>query len=73
MIYVIFIYLLFILVVTWWSNFGAITPHLQRLAIRILSLTTSSSDHERNRSASEAVTFLLKHSCLVNKLYNIIL
>ncbi|KAH6775608.1 hAT transposon superfamily protein, partial [Perilla frutescens var. hirtella] len=38
---------------SWWSNFGAITPNLQKMAMRILSLTSSSSGCERNWSAFE--------------------
>ncbi|KAH6780115.1 hypothetical protein C2S52_011352 [Perilla frutescens var. hirtella] len=40
---------------SWWSNFGARTPNLQRLTMRILSLTSSSSGCERNWSAFEGV------------------
>lgn len=53
-----FILLLFLCVVNWWSNYGSITPNLQRLAMRILSLTTSSSGCERNWSAFEGVSKL---------------
>lgn len=49
--------------VSWWMNFGAITPNLQRLAIKILSLTTSSSGCEKNQSAFEGV-----HSKKMNRL-----
>ncbi|KAH6800303.1 hAT transposon superfamily protein [Perilla frutescens var. hirtella] len=41
--------------VNWWSNFGAITPNLQRLAMKILSLASSSSCCERNWSEFEEV------------------
>ncbi|PWA79988.1 hypothetical protein CTI12_AA172380 [Artemisia annua] len=34
----------------WWSKYGGSTPHLRKIAMRILSLTTSSSECERNRS-----------------------
>ncbi|KAH6835546.1 hypothetical protein C2S53_017181 [Perilla frutescens var. hirtella] len=40
---------------SWWSNFGAITPNLQRLSMRILSLTSSSSSCERNWSTFEGI------------------
>ncbi|KAH6831550.1 hypothetical protein C2S53_015076 [Perilla frutescens var. hirtella] len=39
--------------VSWWLTLGIITPTLQRLTVRILSLTTSSSGCERNWSAFE--------------------
>ncbi|XP_047326444.1 uncharacterized protein LOC124930127 [Impatiens glandulifera] len=35
----------------WWSNYGGSAKNLQRMAIRILSLTTSSSGCERNWSS----------------------
>ncbi|XP_038701804.1 uncharacterized protein LOC119998523 [Tripterygium wilfordii] len=39
----------------WWSNYGDSTPNLKKMAIRILSLTTSSSGCERNWSTFEGV------------------
>ncbi|XP_020274987.1 uncharacterized protein LOC109849556 [Asparagus officinalis] len=39
----------------WWERFGDETPSLQRFAVRILSLTTSASGCERNRSTFEHV------------------
>ncbi|KAH6776392.1 hAT transposon superfamily protein [Perilla frutescens var. hirtella] len=39
--------------VSWWLKFGIITPTLQRLAVRIHSLTIGSSGCERNWSAFE--------------------
>lgn len=41
--------------VNWWMTFGAVTPNLQSFAVRILSLTTSSSGCERNWSTFEGV------------------
>ncbi|CAH1413871.1 unnamed protein product [Lactuca virosa] len=38
----------------WWGLFGGSTPHLKRIAMRILSLTSSSSGCERNWSTFEA-------------------
>ncbi|KAJ9567018.1 hypothetical protein OSB04_002984 [Centaurea solstitialis] len=37
----------------WWAIYGSSTPNLQRIATRILSLTTSSSGCERNWSTFE--------------------
>ncbi|GKD38511.1 hypothetical protein Tco_1258718 [Tanacetum coccineum] len=34
----------------WWSIYGGSTPHLRKIAMRILSLTTGSSECERNCS-----------------------
>jgi hypothetical protein len=43
----------------WWDMFGDYTPELKRFAIRVLSLTCSSSGCERNWSAFEMVIELL--------------
>nr|GEU86018.1 hAT family dimerization domain containing protein [Tanacetum cinerariifolium] len=47
----------------WWDSFGDDTPELKQFAIRVLSLTCSSSGCERNWSAFEMV-----HSKLRNRL-----
>ncbi|CAI9279347.1 unnamed protein product [Lactuca saligna] len=44
----------------WWGHFGGSTPHLTKIALRILSLTSSSSGCERNWSTFEAI----EQSCL---------
>ena len=44
----------------WWASYGDECPELQNLAIRVLSLTCSSSGCERNWSAFEMVSFFLK-------------
>ncbi|XP_047326776.1 uncharacterized protein LOC124930481 [Impatiens glandulifera] len=41
--------------VGWWSNYGGDTPNLQRMAMRFLSLTSSSSGCERNWSQFEGL------------------
>ena len=41
----------------WWESYGDGVPELQKLAIRVLSLTCSSSGCERNWSAFEMVNF----------------
>lgn len=47
--------LLLFLSASWWRLYGSETPSLQRLAVRILSLTSSSSACERNWSTFELV------------------
>jgi hypothetical protein len=42
----------------WWESYGDEHPELQKFAIRVLSLTCSSSGCERNWSAFEMVCFL---------------
>lgn len=41
----------------WWNSYGGQYPELQKFAIRVLSLTCSSSSCERNRRAFERVRF----------------
>ncbi|XP_050387268.1 uncharacterized protein LOC126803514 [Argentina anserina] len=41
--------------VAWWYTYGNSVPHLQKMAIRILSLTTSSSGCERNWSTFQGI------------------
>ena len=48
------------MIADWWESYGASTPDLQRLAIKILSLTCSSSACERNWSAFEQVNTKLE-------------
>ena len=43
------------IVVYWWRMFGSQTPNLHKLAIKILSLTCSTSGCERNWSVFEQV------------------
>lgn len=43
--------------VAWWESYGDQHPELQKFAIRVLSLTCSSSGCERNWSAFEMVRF----------------
>ena len=40
----------------WWDSYGDECPELQRFAIRVLSLTCTSSGCERNWSAFEMVS-----------------
>ncbi|RZR97863.1 hypothetical protein BHM03_00027107 [Ensete ventricosum] len=49
--------------VEWWIQFGGDAPHLRKVAIRILSQTTTSSGCERNWS-----TFALIHTKVRNRL-----
>jgi hypothetical protein len=42
----------------WWESYGDEHPELQKFAIRVLSLTCSSSGCERNWSGFEMVSFL---------------
>lgn len=48
-------FVIYLMLVSWWSNYGSETPNLQVMAMKILSLTTSSSGCERNWSTFEGV------------------
>lgn len=54
---------LFHVAAQWWAMFGGDTPHLQKLALRLVSQCCSSSGCERNWS-----TFALIHTKVRNKL-----
>jgi hypothetical protein len=41
----------------WWESYGGKYPEIQWFALRVLSLTCSSSECERNWSAFERVSF----------------
>ncbi|KAK6125570.1 hypothetical protein DH2020_040686 [Rehmannia glutinosa] len=56
----------------WWLNYGHGTPNLQRIAIRILSLTTSSSGCERNWSAFEGIHTKKRNRLDVSRLNNLV-
>lgn len=43
----------------WWEQYGTSTPHLQKFAVKVLSLTCSSSGCERNWSIFENVSSYL--------------
>ncbi|GKC91812.1 hypothetical protein Tco_1152461 [Tanacetum coccineum] len=51
----------------WWSIYGGSTPHLRKIAMRILSLTTGSSECERNCSMSEWLEFVQFGAHLMEK------
>ncbi|CAN0858787.1 hypothetical protein LINGRAHAP2_LOCUS30877 [Linum grandiflorum] len=48
--------------VAWWRMYGGDTPYLQKMAIKIMSLTSSSSACERNWSTFESVSHLVLNS-----------
>ncbi|XP_052193854.1 uncharacterized protein LOC127802188, partial [Diospyros lotus] len=55
--------------VTWWMTYGNQTPNLQRMARKILSLTTSSSGCERNWSTFEGVSVYMNYIYLLSISY----
>ncbi|XP_071696589.1 uncharacterized protein [Rutidosis leptorrhynchoides] len=56
----------------WWTRFGSSAPHLRKIAIRILSLTTSSSGCERNWSTFEAIHTKKRNRLEASKLNNLV-
>ncbi|XP_070682491.1 uncharacterized protein [Malus domestica] len=58
--------------VAWWYNYGNGVPHLQRMAIKILSLTTSSSGCERNWSSFEGIHIKKRNRLDTTRLNNLV-
>ncbi|XP_062018119.1 uncharacterized protein LOC133734505 [Rosa rugosa] len=58
--------------VGWWSNYGNGTPKLQKMARRILSLTTSSSGCERNWSTFEGIHTKKRNRLEASRLNNLV-
>ncbi|CAI9265748.1 unnamed protein product [Lactuca saligna] len=56
----------------WWGLFGSSTPHLKRIAMTILSLTSSSSGCERIWSTFEAVHTKKRNRLEKNRLKNLV-
>ncbi|XP_023741997.1 uncharacterized protein LOC111890071 [Lactuca sativa] len=56
----------------WWELFGGSTPHLKKIAMGILSLTSSSSGCERNWSTFEAVHTKKQNRLERNRLNNLV-
>ncbi|CAH1412779.1 unnamed protein product [Lactuca virosa] len=57
---------------SWWGLFGGTTPHLTKIAMRILSLTSSSSGCERNWSTFERVHTKIRDRLEESKLNNLV-
>ncbi|XP_071692120.1 uncharacterized protein [Rutidosis leptorrhynchoides] len=58
--------------VNWWAAFGSSTPNLKKIAIRILSLTTSSSGCERSWSTFEGIHTKKRNRLETTKLNNLV-
>ncbi|GJT70388.1 reverse transcriptase domain-containing protein [Tanacetum coccineum] len=56
----------------WWSMYGGSTPNLKKIAMRILSLTTSSSGCERNWSTFEGVHTKKRNRLDATKMSNLV-
>lgn len=59
-------------IVGWWSNYGAETPNLQKMALKIVSLTSSSSGCERNWSTFEGIHTKKRNRLDVERLNNLV-
>ncbi|XP_023735705.1 uncharacterized protein LOC111883608 [Lactuca sativa] len=57
---------------SWWGLFGGTSPHLTKIAMRILSLTSSSSGCERNWSTFEGVHTKKRNRLETSKLNNLV-
>jgi len=49
----------FVFITQWWKKYGHSTPNLQKLAIKILNLTYSSLECERDQSVFEMAYFII--------------
>ncbi|CAN6716044.1 unnamed protein product [Malus baccata var. baccata] len=58
--------------VAWWYNYGNGVPNLQRMAIKILSLTTSSSGCESNWSSFEGIHTKKRNRLDTTRLNNLV-
>ncbi|XP_010419316.1 PREDICTED: uncharacterized protein LOC104705021 [Camelina sativa] len=58
--------------VEWWSTYGTSVPNLQRMAKRILSLTTSSSGCERSWSSFEGIHTKKRNRLDTSRLNNLV-
>ncbi|GKE21923.1 pescadillo-like protein, partial [Tanacetum coccineum] len=56
----------------WWGTFGGATPNLKKIAMRILSLTSSSSGCERNWSTFEGIHTKKRNRLEASKLNNLV-
>ncbi|XP_013588957.1 PREDICTED: uncharacterized protein LOC106297221 [Brassica oleracea var. oleracea] len=56
----------------WWSTYGCGTPTLQKMATRILALTSSSSGCERNWSCFEGIHTKKRNRLDVNRLNSLV-
>ncbi|XP_010515604.1 PREDICTED: uncharacterized protein LOC104791416 [Camelina sativa] len=56
----------------WWATYGCHVPTLQKLATRVLALTSSSSGCERNWSSFEAIHTKKRNKLMVNRLNSLV-
>ncbi|GJS10506.1 pescadillo-like protein [Tanacetum coccineum] len=56
----------------WWGTFGGATPNLKKIAMRILSLTSSSLGCERNWSTFEGIHTKKRNRLEASKLNNLV-
>ncbi|XP_070023764.1 uncharacterized protein [Nicotiana sylvestris] len=56
----------------WWVQYGVETPELQAFAIKVLSLTCSSSGYERNWSVFEHIHTKKRNRLTLKRLHNLV-
>ena len=62
----------FLIIAEWWNNYGDEGPHLQKIAIKILSQTCSSSGCERNWSTWSLIHPKLRNRLAMKKLHKLV-
>ncbi|XP_019095600.1 PREDICTED: uncharacterized protein LOC104763276 [Camelina sativa] len=56
----------------WWSSYGSSTPHLQKFAIKVLSLTCSATGCERNWGVSQLIHTKRRNRLSQNRLNDMV-
>jgi len=56
----------------WWIKYGKEAPNLQKIAIKVLSQTCSSSGCERNRSTWSLIHTKLRNRLAMKKLHKLV-
>ena len=62
----------FLIIVEWWNNYGDEGPHLQKIAVKVLSQTCSSSGCERNWSTWSLIHTKLHNRLAIKKLHKLV-
>ena len=71
-IYLCLICFFFLIIVEWWNNYGDEGPHLQKIVVKVLSQTCSSSGCERNWSTWSLIHTKLRNRLAMKKLHKLV-
>ena len=62
----------FLIIVKWQTNYGDEGPHIQKIAVKVLSQTCSSSGCERNWSTWSLIHTKLRNRLAMKKLHKLV-